>query len=332
MGKFKKGDRIVYICKNPDSHDRQYKLYAGMTGTVIKGGFDTGSIIGISFDNYTFGNGKYHNSVHVNDTDVTFYNPKFKTGDKVELLCEPDDNASAKNTLKPGMTGIVCIAGNEHDIPAVEFNNFNEGWGSKRNSWFVNANILRKIKEPKFKFDIGDVVKTNTGFASSADGKIGKIINISKGILGGTIYLVEFYESSPCFHDGDVKDNILIKGNKTGKDKHCYYLRESALVKCDKEPKFKFNVGDRVIIYNCLLDHDNREGKILNACKSSTGKLYYLVEMDFADPKRFHNGYCSQLNVLVGYKKGKENQCYYAGEDELFLLSKADEIEFSIIA
>lgn len=325
MHKFNVGDRVVYICKDPDEHDMSRKLHAGMTGTIS--GDSSGDYVYVVFDNYTLGVGKKKNGTHVNTKDVIPYVPKFKVGDKVELLCEPDDNASAKNTLKPGMTGIVCVAGNEYSIPVVEFNNFNEGWGSKGNRWHVNTNILRKIKEPKFKFDIGDIVKTNTGYSSSADGKIGKIINISKGISGRTIYLVEFYESSAYFHDGNVKDNVLIKGNKTGKDKHCYYLRKSALVKCDKEPKFKFDIGDRVMVYDCLLNHHNKEGKIINVCETSEGKLLYLVELDFAEPYRLHNGYNPNLKILAGAEKGKEKQCYYAGEDALYLLCKAGEKE-----
>ena len=228
MHKFNVGDRIVYICKNPDSHDRKYKLYAGMTGTVIKGGFDTGSIIGIAFDNYTFGNGKYHNSVHVNDTDVTFYTPKFKVGDRVELLCEPRDNL-IRNGLKVGFTGTVERILSDNYV-TVTWDNWNNGWsydhGFNGSCYNVAPNII-KLNRPKFKFNIGDTVKSNDYFSKNL---IGKIINISK-FLDRTVYLVEFNETSDNFHDGNVELNELIKGSKTGKDNHCYYLHENNIEK-----------------------------------------------------------------------------------------------------
>lgn len=231
MGKFKKGDRIVYICKNPDSHDRQYKLYAGMTGTVTKAVFNTGCT-GIAFDNYIFGNGKYHNEVHVYDTDITFYTPNFKVGDRVELLCEPRDNL-IRNGLKVGFTGTVKRILSDNYV-TVTWDNWYNGWsyehGFNGSCYNVAPNII-KLNRPKFKFNVGDTVKSNDNFSKDL---IGKIINISK-FLDRTVYLVEFNETSDNFHDGNVELNELIKGSKTGKDNHCYYLHENNIEKWNGE-------------------------------------------------------------------------------------------------
>jgi len=235
MHKFNVGDRVVYICKNPDNHDRQYKLYAGMTGTVIKAGFDTGCI-GIAFDNYTFGNGKYHNEVHVNNTDITIYTPKFKTGDRVELINANFERygggvyTEVFDARKRYRGTVLYLTGN---LVTVRFDDFHNGWSHGRNNnkdcYIVSGTNLKRIKKEKYKFNIGDRVKCsalNYGLYNH----YGTIINISKGV-SDIFYLVEFDTSYSFLHNGDLGKTMLVKGERTGKPKHCWYLKECDLEK-----------------------------------------------------------------------------------------------------
>ena len=230
MHKFNVGDRVVYICKDPDAHDRHRKLHAGMTGTISRDNSD--DCVCVSFDNYTLGVGKKKNSTHVYTKDVIPYVPNFKVGDRVELLCEPRDNL-IRNGLKVGFTGTVKRISNDNYV-TVTWDNWHSGWsyehGTKKifngSCYNVASNII-KLNRPKFKFNVGDTVKSNDNFSKDL---IGKIINISK-FLDRTVYLVEFNETSDNFHDGDVELNELIKGSKTGKDNHCYYLHENNIEK-----------------------------------------------------------------------------------------------------
>ena len=226
MHKFNVCDRVVYICKDPDEHDRNHKLHTGMTGTIV----DASSrfIVEVSFDNYTLGTGDKKSNTHVNIEDVIPYTPKFKVGDRVELLCEPRDNL-IRNGLKVGFTGTVKRILSDNYV-TVTWDNWYNGWsyehGLNGSCYNVAPNII-KLNRPKFKFNIGDTVKSNDYFSKNL---IGKIINISK-FLDRTVYLVEFNETSDNFHDGNVELNELIKGSKTGKDNHCYYLHENNIEK-----------------------------------------------------------------------------------------------------
>lgn len=226
MHKFNVGDRVVYICKDPDEHDRKRKLHAGMTGTISDDSSD--DFVYVSFDNYTLGVGEKNNGTHVNAKDVIPYVPNFKVGDRVELLCEPRDNP-IRDGLKVGFTGTVKRILNDN-IVTVTWDNWHHGWpyehGFNGSCYNVATNII-KLNRPKFKFNVGDIVKSNDNFSKDL---IGKIINISK-FLDRTVYLVEFNETSDNFHDGNVELNELIKGSKTGKDNHCYYLHEHNIEK-----------------------------------------------------------------------------------------------------
>ena len=44
-------------------------------------------------------------------------------------------------------------------------------------------------------------------------------------------YLVEFDTSYNFLHNGDLGKTMLVKGERTGKPKHCWYLKECDLEK-----------------------------------------------------------------------------------------------------
>ncbi len=223
MREFNVGDRVIYINEKPDAHDAEYHLHKGMTGTVTE--IRSKFVPCVSFDNYRDGFGLNDDEVHVFCDDIALYDPDFKFGDRVELLKQPNNIH-----LKPGMTGRIYVEKTIFNRPVVEFDNFHEGWGDDENKWFVSSNILKKIEEPKPKFDVGDIVKANHPMEISGE-IIGKIINISRSSFGQVVYLVEFNETNYLFHDGDIQGNVLIKGAKTGKDGYCYYYTENRLAK-----------------------------------------------------------------------------------------------------
>lgn len=154
----------------------------------------------------------------------TIYTPKFKIGDRVELLnIERGNRGAVFNLNKKYLGTVIDVFG---IIVVVCFDDFDNGWNrdnEKRDCYAVSAKYLKRIKSNSCKFDIGDKVKCLYG--NDLHNEYGTVINISE--YHSTIYyLVEFDKPNNILHDGNVgvESRKLIKGERTGKPNHCWYL------------------------------------------------------------------------------------------------------------
>ena len=115
----------------------------------------------------------------------------------------------------------------------VQFDDLHNGWSDgityTKDCYFVKYTNLKRIKKEKYKFNIGDRVKCSA-LRYGLYNHYGTIINISKGV-SDIFYLVEFDTSYSFLHNGDLGKTMLVKGERTGKPKHCWYLKECDLEK-----------------------------------------------------------------------------------------------------